>query len=198
MRILWLLLCGIYWLPVHAQVDKQALRDFNDERIALTQKGMQALGYWSIGNIATGLFFRSQTDGQTKAFHTMNAGWNLVNLGIATAGYIGLKKQRPSRFDLQETIREQYNMQKVLLFNAGLDLGYMVGGLYLRERAAVADNPDQLRGWGNSILLQGGFLFVYDGVMAYLHSRRNKKLDAVMEGIDLTAGIGGVGLRYTF
>lgn len=198
MRILWLLLCGIYCLPVQAQVDKQALRDFNVERIALTQKGMQALGYWSIGNIATGFFFRSQTDGQTKAFHTMNAGWNLVNLGIATAGYIGLKKQRPGRFDLQETIREQYNMQKVLLFNAGLDLGYMAGGLYLRERAAVADNPDQLRGWGNSILLQGGFLFVYDGVMAYLHSRRNKKLDALLEGVDLTAGIGGVGFRYTF
>lgn len=198
MRIIGLIGLWMIFLPLQAQVSKGDLKTFNEERIELTQKGMQALGYWSIGNIASGLFLRSQTDGQAKAFHTMNAGWNLVNLGIATAGYIGLRKQRPGRFDLQETIREQYNMQKILLFNAGLDLGYMAGGLYLRERAPSTENPDRMRGWGNSIILQGGFLFVYDCVMAYLHSRRNKKLDVIMDGVDLTAGIGGVGLRYTF
>lgn len=198
MRLLVCLFLFVCPLAIAAQPDTTAptLHQFNAKRIALSKGGMQVLGGWAVVNIASGVVLRYQTTGTARAFHTMNAGWNLVNLGIATVSYIGLSNQEPGHFTWQESVKAQYNMQKILLFNAGLDIGYMIGGLYLRERAYRSDRPDIMRGWGNSLVLQGGFLFLFDTIMAYLHSRHNSTLDGLLRGVQLRAGSDGIGLLY--
>jgi hypothetical protein len=162
------------------------LVEINEKRVHLTQSSMQGLGYWAISNIGTGLWFRTRTTGAARHFHTMNAGWNFVNLGLATAGYITASRENYRRYTLGETERRLQNTQKLLLFNAGLDVGYMAFGLYLRERAPGHEHPDRLEGWGNSLLLQGGFLLAFDLTLYYLHSRQNKPLQKVMNKATLT------------
>jgi len=139
------------------------LTDFNNQRIQNSKKAMTVLGTWAVGNILVGGIGMTQTEGQTKAFHQMNAGWGAINLVIAGFGYYNAMQTDPASLTLANSITEHHKIQKVLLFNAGLDIGYMLGGLYLTERAKNSpDKADQFRGFGKSIIMQGAFLFVFD------------------------------------
>jgi hypothetical protein len=51
-------------------------------------------------------------------------------------------------------------LHRILLFNAGLDVLYMLGGLSLARTKGAAD--EKLRGQGWGIVLQGLFLFKFD------------------------------------
>ena len=90
----------------YAQV--QELTDFNRQRLEKQRISMLILGSWAVGNIALGAALATQRDGEDKYFHAMNAGWNVVNLGLATAGYLSAVKTGPAGFDLYATINEQY------------------------------------------------------------------------------------------
>ena len=48
----------------------------------------------------------------------------------------------------------------------GLDVCYMLAGTILKNRAGKMTSENQARniGFGNSLMLQGSFLFVFDGV----------------------------------
>ncbi|MEL6943484.1 MAG: hypothetical protein AAFO82_12510, partial [Bacteroidota bacterium] len=139
------------------------LLDFNQNRLKKQKTAMTILGTWAVGNIALGSVLASRQEGETKYFNQMNAGWNAVNLVIAGFGYFGAMKMDAATLDMYGSIQEHYKIQKVLLFNAGLDIGYMLGGAYLIERSKNrVDNAERLSGFGKSIALQGAFLFVFD------------------------------------
>jgi hypothetical protein len=154
------------WLM--AQNSEPDLLEINEKRISMNSNGMLVLGGWAISNIAIGGIGMTQTSGNTRYFHQMNAAWNTVNLAIAGFGYYGLRNQSPD-ITLSETIFEFHNFEKILLFNAGLDIGYMAIGAYLWERGIRKDS-NRLIGYGQSMILQGGFLFTFD-VILYLLSR---------------------------
>lgn len=178
--------------PLLAQSD--FLRDFNEQRLQKQKTGMLVLGSWAVVNIAGGLVLANNTDGVTKNFHLMNAGWNVINLGIAGLGYYGAMQTDPASFDLYASIQEQHKFQKILLFNAGLDLGYMAGGAYLIERSKNASkNADRLKGFGQAIVLQGAFLFVFDVVNYAIHAGQNNAFQPV-----LGATPNGLGLLWNF
>jgi hypothetical protein len=88
----------------------------------------------------------------------MNAGWNTVNLALATTSLILDRPVEPQK------------LARVFWINAALDVGYMAGGLAMRQRGLRLEQPN-LVGWGDSILLQGSFLFVFDGVMGWKMQR---------------------------
>ena len=111
------------------------LRDFSEQRIRHQKTLGLALGGYALANIAVGSIASNQTTGETKYFHRMNVYWNLFNLGIAGAGLLGSRKRSADGETLGEAIKQHQNMKQVLLFNAGLDVAYIVGGVYLRERA---------------------------------------------------------------
>jgi len=51
----------------------------------------------------------------------------------------------------------------VLLINAGLDVAYLGSGFLLRYLSTRYDSrSDLLKGYGNSLILQGAFLLVFD------------------------------------
>jgi len=148
------------------------LLNLNEQRLQKQRVSMLVLGGWAVGNIAVGSVLASQREGVDKNFHLMNAGWNVVNLGLATLGYINAVKTDPASLDTYATIQAQGSIEKILLLNTGLDVGYMLGGLYLIERSKNATkNPERLEGFGKSIILQGGFLFVFDLAAYFVHSK---------------------------
>ncbi len=177
----WTLCCaGIFALP---QSDN-FLESVNRDRLQRQKTGMLVLGGWAAGNIATGLILRGKTEGPARHFHTMNAGWNAVNLIIAGFGYYGAMNGDPTSLDLYQTVQEQHKFQKILLFNAGLDVGYMAAGLYLIERSRRGgDKADQYKGFGRSIILQGGFLFAFDLVNYFIHASHNEDLQPLMSSL---------------
>ncbi len=143
----------------------------NEKRISLNKNGMLVLGGWAAANIATGTagYFLAD-DERWKFFHQMNAGWNIVNLALASFGYIGQAGQDPATYTWLQTIQEGEYMQKLLLFNAGLDVGYMAFGGYLWERGRN-DESQRLVGYGQSLILQGAFLMAFDLTLFYLNHR---------------------------
>lgn len=145
---------------------------------------MMVLGSWAVVNIAAGLTFRQRRSGSDQHFHTMNAAWNGVNLGIAALGYWSAARTDPAALGLFESVEGHYRIQKILLFNAGLDVGYVLGGAYLLERAKTSTkNPERLKGFGQSIILQGGFLFVFDLVNYFVHQADGGALRELLGGI---------------
>lgn len=157
--------------------------------------GMLVLGSWATANIVTGLVGRSQTTGSLSKFYEMNALWNSVNLGLAVFSYISAQNMDASgsAFELYES---QQQLDKILLFNAGLDLAYMASGFWMLERSKNIENKDQWEGYGRSIVLQGAFLFVFDLAMVGLHKRVHIGEDSFLEIQSLVPG--QLGLSFYF
>ncbi len=196
MPICLLLCCLLPGLAYPQGLD--VLPQLNLERLQLNRQGMTVLGGWAIGNIGYSGVRYFGTEGRAKAFHEMNVMWNVVNLGIAGAGYLGSSPAAADSLSLAASVIEQGKMEKILLFNAGLDVGYLLGGLYLRERSARATPKwqDRMHGWGNSILLQGGFLLAFDITLFLLHNHHGTRLHKVLEAVQV--GPGSLGLNLEF
>ena len=59
---------------------------------------MWALNSWAVSNLAVGVPMSIQaTDPQSKSFHQMNAGWDVVNVALATPALIKPKAVDPKR-----------------------------------------------------------------------------------------------------
>lgn len=160
--ILLLLPLGTFSLPVLAQ-DSGALEVFNSTRLDYNRQGMWILGFWALFNLLIGTLRSFQTRGQVQAFHQMNAYWNLVNLGIAGFGY-WQASQISLGINFWEILTAQQQIEKVLLFNAALDLAYMAVGFFLIEKGLRLEKERWI-GFGKSILLQGAFLLLFDGIL---------------------------------
>ena len=180
-------------------------RNFNDSisysRNMLTKNAMLVLGGWSVANIASGFIVAGQTTGEAKYFWKMNAYWNFINLGLAGLAYFNTVRSMNKHYSFSENNKAQRGMEKLYVFNAGLDLVYIVGGFYLRERGLKETDQkkmDQFRGYGSSIILQGGFLLVMDCVMYVLHHKNTMKMDNKLQKVEITGGLGSVGLVYRF
>jgi hypothetical protein len=176
----------------------QDIVEFNQNRKHITELGMITLGSWAIGNMAVnGLLMRIAED-QKFYFYQMNTIWNAVNLAIAGLGYYSASKIQPESLDLAGSAEAYYTMGKILLFNAGLDLAYIVGGLYLKERSKNVNNkPERLAGYGNAVILQGAFLFAFDVTLYFVLNRQHDKLNAILQNVSIISG-NGLGLAYHF
>lgn len=93
-------------------------------------------------------------------------GWAIVNALIALGGAYFTERRRHSmeQPDAPQTLlREGANLQRLLWINAGLDILYMLGGLWTSARNR---HKPRMNGVGIGIVLQGLFLFVFDIVHA--------------------------------
>lgn len=171
---------------------REWLATHNEEATRLNRVAMGVLFGWAVLNIGTGVAGHFASEGETRAFFQANAAWNVVNLAIAGFGYHGQATAEPASWDLARSLAEGQKMERVLLFNAGLDVGYMAFGAFLWERGLRKDS-ERLRGWGKSLLVQGGFLLVFDSVLWLLNARLNGELTA-----RLAPAPGGVGLMLSW
>ena len=84
-----------------------------------------------------------------------------------------------------------------MLFNAALDLGYMVGGVYLMERSKNSEQSERLKGFGQAVIVNGGFLLIFDSIMYYMHANHESSvLIPLLENIQISTN--SAGLRWQF
>ena len=165
--------------------------DFYDKSAAINKTGMYVLGGWTIANIATGAIGWSNTGGSTMRFHQMNLLWNTVNLTIAGFALYNYLQTNAAGLSPDEILQTHRKTENLYLINAGLDVLYVGSGFYLKHLSTKKPNKqDLLLGYGNSIILQGAFLFVFDAVMWGI--QRNNRLDFT-ENLQLSfAGDSGI------
>jgi hypothetical protein len=159
------------------------IQDFNFVRLDYNQKGMLILGFWAISNIIWGGIGMTKAQGQSKGFHEMNFYWNLVNLLIASIGY-WQAQQEVLDLNIWQTIENQQSITKILWLNFGLDLGYIACGFFLIERG-LRKTKLRLVGFGKSIVIQGLFLLIFDGILVGFHEVHGRVLSDILPLISL-------------
>ena len=166
---------------------------FNEERINMTKNGMLVLGAWGTANLISGSIGMARSSGETKYFHQMNLIWGAVNLSIALPSYLQIKKEA-SNLSIAETFKQQSHIEKLFLFNAGLDLVYISGGFYCLAKGENDSRQNLYRGYGKSLLIQGGGLLLFDAVMYFSHNHHGKKLYSLLSKVQFNGN--NVGLLW--
>jgi hypothetical protein len=162
-----------------SQPDTAFLHKQYQKRLHLERQTGLVLGGWGVANILTGAIGASQTTGSTKYFHQMNFGWGIINTGLAVLMRGSAKRKLKLQPSTSTVWKEQRRVENILMLNTGLDVAYMAIGWGLKERGQnkSSDNPDRLKGFGNSLMLQGGFLFAFDIIQYILHRRQGKAME---------------------
>ena len=192
-RHLLIILFSFFFIEAVAQTQTQ-LDNANRGRLDITKKGMYVLGSWAVANMAYSGYRLTNTEGKQKYFHQMNVAWNTVNIALAAGS---LLTNDFETLGLQKTLAEQHKMEKILLLNIGLDVGYIATGFFLKERGKTATNkPERLRGFGNSLLLQGGFLLAFDSVFYYALQKHGGKTMDLLSNVQV--GFNTIGYRWSF
>ena len=150
--------------------------DFYTKSNQINTSGMYVLGGWAVANIAGGAIGWANSTGSTKYFHQMNLFWNTVNLGIAGFALYNSFNTDISMLSPDEMLAKHVKTENLYLINAGLDVVY-IGTGFLLKHLSVSNikRQDLLKGYGNSIILQGGFLMIFDLIMWGV--QRNHRLD---------------------
>lgn len=181
---------AIISLPVLTLAQDMAAFDtYNRERNAITRTNMLVLGGWAIGNMAGGLagVLTTPKGSEANYFHQMNIYWNVVNVGIAIPAFIGARRRMGKSFDIPATFKAQRSTETSYLINMGLDGLYVGTGLWMQEFGNGRPQKEKalLKGMGNSIMAQGGFLLLFDMVSYIIHrkhwNRNRSKLFGQME-----------------
>ncbi len=142
---------------------------FSEASLAANNAGMYVLGGWALANMAAGAYGWVAFEGEKKYFSQMNLFWNVVNLSIAGFALYSNYSTDVSLMSEGELLARHLKTEKLFLINSGLDVGYMGAGLLMRHLSANSEKRgDLLKGYGNAVILQGGFLLVFDMVMYFI------------------------------
>lgn len=189
------------FLAFNAMGQTDALAQFNKERLQVNKVGMIVLTSWAVGNIGVNGFLTRNSSGSDGHFYRMNIYWNLVNLALAVPGLRYSLLTDPTSLDLAATVKDYHQMGKIVLVNAALDVAYVTGGFLMKE---LAKNNEKRRnildGYGRSLILQGGFLLVFDAILYMAIQSKGSGLTKILENVQpvSTGGSVGLGLTFTF
>jgi len=138
------------------------------------RRAMGVLLGWATVNLALGgAGAMTADDPRERAFWQGNAGWNLVNFGIAGLGL--LRDRRPGPPDAAKARARADGFDRALLLNIGLDTAYLAASWALRERAARTQDA-RLLGFSDALAMQGGFLLGFDIAALLAHQRWSRPL----------------------
>lgn len=197
MRKILLLLCLVA-VSLKSFSQKELLLKFEKERIGYSKKSMLVLGGWSAADIIVSGIATNTSNREMRYFHQMNVMWGVINLAIAGLGYWSSGREKIDNPTLAAVLKHQSKTEKTYLVNTGLDMVYMGTGLLMTQTSNNQKNPDKFKGYGNSIMLQSGFLLVFDALNYAIHRKHGKQLNGLVEKLQINGGPGSVALRYTF
>ncbi len=177
-------------LPASAQTDHTA---FYAKSLQLSNNGMYVLGTWAIANMTYGAYGWSKTNGSEKYFHQMNLFWNVVNASIAGFAIYSNMTTDILAFSPEESMNKHLTTERILLINSGLDVAYIGAGVLMRHFSDRSEKrADLLKGYGNALMLQGGFLLAFDLVLYGL--MRGLRMD-FLQDVQAVVSAEGVGFR---
>jgi hypothetical protein len=165
------------------------LSSWNEERRSTQRVGMFALGGWAVGNLGVGAFgVALEPDERLRALHLGNLVWNGVNLALAVIGLIDSWRPEEGPLDAKALLVRSEREEKVFFINAALDVAYLATAAFLWQRGDATGDP-RLVGFGQALLIQGGFLLAFDTVMGLLNLRLTGRL---LEQVSVTPlGVSG-------
>lgn len=185
-------------VSVIAFSQKTELLKFEKERTRIQKNSMITLAGWSAANIIVSGIATDTRNKEMRYFHQMNVMWGGINLAIAGLGYWGASKEKINNPVLADVLKHQNRIEKTYLINAGLDVVYVGAGLLMNKTSDNQKNPEKFEGYGNSIMLQGGFLLIYDAILYAIHKKHGRELKGLTDKVELNAGLGSVSLVYYF
>jgi hypothetical protein len=198
MKMGFLLLCMFAGTATQAQV-QDTLHTIRHRQMALQKTTGIVLGSWGLANTLSGAIGMSTAEGSNQYFHQMNFAWGLVNTGLAIAIRHSAAKEARQAVSYGSVLKYQQQVEKLLLLNTGLDAAYMATGWALIEKSRHSTNkPERLEGFGQSLLLQGGFLLLFDLVQYGLHRKNGKALQSLSDRIQLGPASQGIGMTLSF
>lgn len=173
-------------------------RSFTEASLAANNAGMYVLGSWALANMAAGAYCWATSEGEKKYFSQMNLFWNVVNLSIAGFALYGNYSTDVSLMSEGELLAKHLKTERLFLINSGLDVGYMGAGLLMRHLSSNSEKRgDLLKGYGNAVILQGGFLLVFDMVMYFIfHDLRPGNFEPVAVIFDRDAIAAGIRIIF--
>ncbi len=161
-----------------------SLHDWNASRLGTEETAMLVLGSWAVLNLGVSGVGMATSTGRTFSFHELNVLWNALNLAIAGYGYFSLRAEKPGSLSLGQSLDELRLTERIVWLNIGLDAAYLAVAFWLRAksdlRAASGDTTGAARygGFGDALLVQGGFLLAFDVVLAVLLGGKGSPLAA--------------------
>lgn len=170
-KIVLLFCIALFAVQVDAQAD---YKSFYLKSQVNANTGMYVLGSWALLNMASGAYGMSTQSGSSKYFHQMNLMWNTVNLGIAGYALVSAHLTDPNLLSPEQMMDKHLLTEKVLLINAGLDVLYIASGAFMINKSKTSTKrPDLFKGYGQSLVLQGGFLLAFDLVLYTIQHRHS-------------------------
>jgi hypothetical protein len=167
----------------------QTAQDFHLRSSLTNRTGMYILGGWAISNMLTGTYGWTSQTGSKRYFHQMNTMWNVVNLSIAGYALYQLGHADPGMLSADQILQDHRRFENLFLINAGLDILYMGAGGWMIHRSGRSEKKaDLLKGYGQSIILQGAFLFVFDLAMYLVQANTRLRFAPVLDTISLLTG----------
>jgi hypothetical protein len=156
-------------LPLYEIVDE--LRDFDERFAIILHKHVAALGWWCILHFFIALPGLFLAKGWLWYFMLMNLSWAAINFAIAWWMYDHVYMRRFQHGNVYKRFEVQQHVEKMLLFNVGLDASYIFAGLYLLTLSRLPDiaHVALWAGFGWSVILQGVYLFIHDNFFYRLH-----------------------------
>lgn len=170
------LVLTFFFLTVFVKLDAQEQTYsqllFKDRKTL--QNGMYVLSGWATTNMGVGLIGYQVGTGENRRFHEMNMYWNSVSLGLAVSSLLRSKNSMKHQTLLgEDALHHHYRTEKRFLFNTGINLAYVAGGFWLRERGMHhPTRSDLFKGYGTSVITQGAFLLLFD-IYMYYRFRKN-------------------------
>jgi hypothetical protein len=138
----------------------------------LNKNAMSFLLFWAIINILLSLSCFIMPEGFLRYYLEMNLFWNVVTLFFAGPGFITARRkvdEVPSLVTPVDFLTQFTATQKVLLFNAGLDIAYIVAAVFLIDRGTIFSDV-RIQAYGANVLFQGIFLLGFDAVLYLINN----------------------------
>ena len=191
-------LCTLLLLIIscHAFAQQDSLKAYNAERVRITSNGMEYLGGWGILNAGSGaILWANSTTSETRYFFQMNTVWGSANFLTGLLTYTGLQNNKNKKLTAAQTSQEQERIEKIFKVNMYLDVVYLGAGTYLKVVGDSRNSPI-MKGYGESVLLQGGFLLLFDGLMLHAEKQHGNKLRNFLEKHPMTFDGKRVGIIF--
>lgn len=138
---------------------------------------------WSALSIAAGIGLLAFGDPFWRGFGLQALVWGAIDAAIAFFGQRSAARRRTKGPHGPEALaREARNLRRLLWVNTGLDVLYVAGGIVLLYTMAAQNPFAGGNGWG--IIVQGGFLFLFD----LLHAVAVPHKEAELPVFDIFSG----------
>ena len=146
-----------------------------DNFFSYQQRRIWLLLIWGLGSVVSGLMLQLSRKPFWKQFGLQAAIWGAIDAALAVFGLNTANKKEerfaPGKLSSVEEQKEVRSFFRILFINTFLDIGYVLSSIWVMQH--FKGRADR-RGVGVGIIVQGLWLFLFDGLMSQEVWRRWK------------------------